>query len=361
MAKVTITTIANLDNPSTATAQLNNNFQEIAEVIETLLSRNGTTPNTMSASLDMNNQRILNLPFPISDQEPARHGDIQTYVDAAEAAQLAAEIAQAAAELAETNAETAEENAEAALADLLEHYMGTFSEDPETGIDGADLVPGTMYFNDNVNQLRVWVEDKVYANGDEVWAGGLEVFVEYWLPIPMTTLRSMTDVEADDITDAQVLAWEAGTEVFEPVSLTGSIVSYTDGTADLDATNVQDAIDEILLRTSLGQYDISFWIEGLMEGGETLFRMVAPRSFTIPVGATGSIANAGTGANTLGGISIRKNDVQQGTISFAAAETAGVFTLAGDVVFNVGDVLSLVSTEADTLLKNIAITLVTLR
>jgi hypothetical protein len=108
MAKIDLTPIANLDNPDSATTAINANFAEIEAFVDTLLSRDGTTPNVMTDILDMNANRIINLPAPITATEPARHGDIQPLIDraedAAEAAEYAAEVAQASAAYAQSGA-----------------------------------------------------------------------------------------------------------------------------------------------------------------------------------------------------------------------------------------------------------------
>lgn len=58
MAKVTLNTItagyASVD-------LLNENFQAIADAFENTLSRNGETPNTLNADLDVNHNDILNV------------------------------------------------------------------------------------------------------------------------------------------------------------------------------------------------------------------------------------------------------------------------------------------------------------
>jgi hypothetical protein len=128
-----MTTVANLEAQTAALAAINANFDAIEAAFDEVLFRDGdgaATDNAMVDDLDMNSQMIINLPAPTTDTEPARHGDLQTYVDDAETAQAAAEAAvtdaeaavtaaqtaQTAAELAETNAETAETAAEAAQA-----------------------------------------------------------------------------------------------------------------------------------------------------------------------------------------------------------------------------------------------------
>lgn len=78
MAKVTLSDVVNLQNESTAVSTINNNSDAIATAFENTLSRDGTSPNTMGADLDMNSNRILNLPGPISDQEPVRLGDLSS-------------------------------------------------------------------------------------------------------------------------------------------------------------------------------------------------------------------------------------------------------------------------------------------
>lgn len=58
MAKLpTITTITSGYN---STTQINNNFEALRDAFENFLSRNGETPNTMTADLDLNNKNIIN-------------------------------------------------------------------------------------------------------------------------------------------------------------------------------------------------------------------------------------------------------------------------------------------------------------
>ena len=61
MAKLTLTDLANLTNQTTALTQINANGALIEAALENTLSRDGTTPNTMSAALDMNSKDILNV------------------------------------------------------------------------------------------------------------------------------------------------------------------------------------------------------------------------------------------------------------------------------------------------------------
>jgi hypothetical protein len=58
MAKLTLSAI---QGAYASTSELNANFDAIEAALENTLSRDGTTPNTMSADLDMNNQDLLNV------------------------------------------------------------------------------------------------------------------------------------------------------------------------------------------------------------------------------------------------------------------------------------------------------------
>jgi hypothetical protein len=67
MAKLTL---SNILSKFASITTLNANFDAIETAMENTLSRDGTTPNSMGADLDMNSNRILNLPNASQDQEP---------------------------------------------------------------------------------------------------------------------------------------------------------------------------------------------------------------------------------------------------------------------------------------------------
>ena len=68
MSKVDILRLDSVTtNDTRATALINTNFQNIQNVIETLLSRTGIEPNYMDAVLDMNSYRIINTATPTDD------------------------------------------------------------------------------------------------------------------------------------------------------------------------------------------------------------------------------------------------------------------------------------------------------
>lgn len=70
MAKLTLTDIASLSNETSVVAAINSNNSAIETALEKTLSRDGQSPNSMEATLDMNSNHIINLPPPASDNEP---------------------------------------------------------------------------------------------------------------------------------------------------------------------------------------------------------------------------------------------------------------------------------------------------
>jgi hypothetical protein len=82
MTKVNLSNVASLTNESTVITTLANNNVALTAAIENTLSRDGTTPNMMQSDLDMNDNRIINLPDAVSDQEPATFGQLQERIEA---------------------------------------------------------------------------------------------------------------------------------------------------------------------------------------------------------------------------------------------------------------------------------------
>lgn len=74
MSKVNLSNLNNLQNENTATATINNNNILITAAVENTISRDGTQPNMMNSELDMNSNKIINLPDAVSDQEPVTYG-----------------------------------------------------------------------------------------------------------------------------------------------------------------------------------------------------------------------------------------------------------------------------------------------
>lgn len=81
MAKLTLSDIDNESVPSASTT-VNSNNASVEAALENTLSRDGTAPNQMEADLDMNSNRILNLPAARSgtNSDVVRVGDLGALV-----------------------------------------------------------------------------------------------------------------------------------------------------------------------------------------------------------------------------------------------------------------------------------------
>lgn len=116
MAKLTLNDLASLTNEASAISTINNNNASIETALDNTLSRDGTTPNSMSADLDMDTNSILNLPTPTLSHEPATKGYVDSISGTSDSAGLAAAVTTAAtsATAAATSATAAATSATAA-------------------------------------------------------------------------------------------------------------------------------------------------------------------------------------------------------------------------------------------------------
>src|SRR6266481_2268027 len=76
MTKITLNNVGSLIDATTAQTTINNNNSTIQTAFDNTLSRDGTTPNTMSNIIDMNSNQIINLPAPSTVNSPARLIDV---------------------------------------------------------------------------------------------------------------------------------------------------------------------------------------------------------------------------------------------------------------------------------------------
>lgn len=80
MSKFNYSTLANLQNETTAVTTINNNFEALKTLLDSFLSRDGVAPNPMTSSLDMNSNRIINLPAATTNTEPVRYAEFLTAI-----------------------------------------------------------------------------------------------------------------------------------------------------------------------------------------------------------------------------------------------------------------------------------------
>lgn len=79
MAKIdNLGPLASLENQTSAIQTINDNADKIEAAFDNTLSRDGSGPNHMEASLDMNGHRILNHPAPANNTDLVRWGDLSS-------------------------------------------------------------------------------------------------------------------------------------------------------------------------------------------------------------------------------------------------------------------------------------------
>lgn len=84
MSKITLNKTISASSPlATIVSAINSNSVIIEEEANNNLSRDGTSPNTMRADLDMNSNQILNLPTPTSSTHVVRLGDLEEAIASA--------------------------------------------------------------------------------------------------------------------------------------------------------------------------------------------------------------------------------------------------------------------------------------
>lgn len=76
--KIALTDITNLQNETSVTANINGNNTTVENAIENTLSRDGTSPNSMGATLDMDSNPIINLPGALLSHEPIRKAEFDS-------------------------------------------------------------------------------------------------------------------------------------------------------------------------------------------------------------------------------------------------------------------------------------------
>lgn len=80
MSKITLNNVGSLIDATTAAATINANNAVIQTAFDNTFSRDGTFPNTLTDTLDVNSNQIVNLPQPATANSPLRLQDLDTFV-----------------------------------------------------------------------------------------------------------------------------------------------------------------------------------------------------------------------------------------------------------------------------------------
>lgn len=231
MAKLVLSDVSNPQNESTFVATINNNSDAIEAAIENTLSRDGTSPNEMESDLDMNSNRILNLPLATSDTEPVRKGEFDEI--AALADNFNSAIAEAEAAATEAAASAAE--ADASLATFNGVYLGPLASDPTLDANGDPIHEGDLYFNTVSDSLKIY-DGAVWQNYSA--ATGIAEVAEDNSPTLGGNLDlggfQVGDADAADLTKLAALTATA-TELNYVDGVTSAIQTQLDAKQDADS------------------------------------------------------------------------------------------------------------------------------
>lgn len=131
---------------------------------------------------------------------------------------------------------------------------------------------------------------------------------------------------------------------------------------DNTRTELQSEIDTKIVTATTTQYkntpyDIATAVVNKPSGNAKVLRFAAPRTFTIPTNALGSLFKAGVVSHSQAVFFVFKNTTQIGTITFSAGVANGVCAMT-QTVFTQGDILSIVAPPIqDQKLADIMITI----
>ena len=89
-------------------------------------------------------------------------------------------------------------------------------------------------------------------------------------------------------------------------------------------------------------FDVAQFINGKLYSSETVIKVIAPRTITIPTNMVGSYAHADTAPSTTLVMTIYKNGVSQGNIRFNANNKKGIIT-SSEIILSAGDILTVVA------------------
>lgn len=96
-------------SPAASVPSINNELEKIQVALQDAVSRTGTGPNQLEATIDANSQRIINLPDPISETEPLTKRSADSFI---QDASYQVSLAEAQVSLAEIQAERAKQEAD---------------------------------------------------------------------------------------------------------------------------------------------------------------------------------------------------------------------------------------------------------
>ena len=149
---------------------LNANITALKEGFDNTLSRDGSSPKTMSADLDLNGNDITNVATitdatgtdivsavtTLKNQAATSATAAASSATAAASSQTAAASSQTAAASSATSASSSATSAASTYDTFDDRFLGVKSSNPTVDNDGDALATGALYFNTSDNNMRVW-------------------------------------------------------------------------------------------------------------------------------------------------------------------------------------------------------------
>lgn len=231
-------------NPASTIGAINNELQKIQVALEDAVSRTGTAPNQLEATLDANSQRIINLPEPETNTEPVRKADFDELGNnlrsdvytAVRNAEDATDNANAAASSANTAANRANNAADATLqsledfenqAELALQSTGWFPVAGSFQTGGTITAKNQVLFDEDTNTNYSWGGElpKVVPPGSTVASAG-GVGIDKWTDRSDASVRAEV---AEKITQVSTVADLRNTEPLYIGQLV-YVLEYEEGT-----------------------------------------------------------------------------------------------------------------------------------
>ena len=163
-------TVSTISTGHASITALNNNFTALRDGFDNTLSRDGSTPNTMSADIDLNGNDITNVntitnasgvdvvaaAAASATAAAASQAAAATSATAAASSQTAAASSQTAAASSATAAASSATSAASTYDTFDDRFLGAKSSNPSVDNDGDALATGALYFNTTDDNMRVW-------------------------------------------------------------------------------------------------------------------------------------------------------------------------------------------------------------
>ena len=235
MSKLSLSDPSTMDDEEDFLAVIEANNTATEEALEKTLFRDGTSPNEMEADLDMNSNRILNLPTPASSSEPATKGYADSIAALADAAALAAAVADA------ETAQAAAEAAQAAAEDAVANYTATSVTNITPSVASkaftiaagksftagdwvlikSDAAPTTVYMH---GQVTTYVTTTLTVDVQTIGTATESADWSIYISSPKGTTGTTGAAGADYTADDSLTGLKDAT-----LSTTGGIIAQTDG------------------------------------------------------------------------------------------------------------------------------------